>query len=162
MANKLPDIDKLYIKATEAVDTVAAAEIYHEMAEAFPSDSRAWHGLAEIYFLKIGDIEKAEDYFKKAIDTGNASSKTMLLYSDLLLQLHRFAEMNAMVNKAMEIPGVSKSAGFFKAGLLKESQGNYDEAIDLFQQSILSSFSSSEIELAENAILRCQVKKKYA
>jgi Tfp pilus assembly protein PilF len=165
MDNKFPDNDRYYIKAMDdhdAGDIALSAELFGEMIEKFPEDSRAWQGLAEIYFLKIGDIVKAEEYFIKAIESGNASARTYLLYSDLLLQLNRFAEMNAMVNKAMAIPGVSQSAGFFKSGLLKESQGNYDESIELYRKTILSSFLSDEIDLAEKAMLRCQIKKKYA
>ncbi len=165
MAGKLPDIELLYLKAIEhesANDTGSAAGAFGDMAEKYPEDSRGWLGLANIYYNKLGDLEKAEEYYKKAVGLPGASAAAFLSYSDLLLHLNRFAEMNAMVNKAMEITGVSKSTGSYKVGLLKESQGNFDDAIDAYRKAILASFSGDEIDLAEKSILRCQVKKKYS
>jgi len=165
MDNKLQDIELLFIAANDAFsqgDVASAASRFSEITEKYPADSRGWSGMAEIYFTKIGDIQKSEAFFKKAIETTNTSAKTYLLFSDLLLQLNRFAEMNAIVNQAMEIEGVSKSAGHIKSGLLKESQGKYDEAIEDYRASILASFDADEINMSEKAILRCQIKKKYS
>ena len=150
------------MNAVRMNDIPLSADIFGEMTEKYPEDGRAWLGLAEIYYHNIGDLETAEAYYKSAIDASPPSARAFLSYCDLLLQLNRFVEMNAMVNKAMAIDGVYKSTGFYKSGLLKESQGHYDEAVEFFRNALLSSFSSEEIEMAEKSILRCQVKKKYS
>jgi len=162
---KLSEIEQEYIRAVESEkhgEYMRAVDLYSGMTERFPGDSRGWTGLANIYFSKIGDLGRSEEFFTKAIDTGNAGPETYFLYSELLMKQGRFPEMNAVVNQAMQITGVNKSTGFYKTGLLKESQGNYEDAIDFYRKSILDSFSAQEIGDAEQSIDRCRVKMKYS
>jgi tetratricopeptide (TPR) repeat protein len=162
---KLSEIEQEYIRAVESEkqgDYTRAVDLYSGMTEKFPGDSRGWTGLANIYFSRIGDAGRSEEFFTRAIDTGNAGPETYFLYSDLLMRQGRFPEMNAVVNQAMQITGVRKSTGYYKTGLLKESQGNYADAMEFYKKAILESFSSDEIGQAEQSIDRCRVKMKYS
>jgi tetratricopeptide (TPR) repeat protein len=164
ITNRFTEADKLFGNALRLLasgDVAAAAELLASVTEKFPSHGKSWNELGNIFQYELHDPDSAEECYKKAMEVTPGLPEAYLGYADVLFSKQRFAEVNAMLNKVMEIPGVRKDIALYKAGLLQESQGRYDEAIETFRDAIMVSFSDEEIILCEKAINRCNTKKKY-
>lgn len=119
----------------------------------------AWMGHIKSNYFK--DDAGAEKLFTSAIEKDASYAETYLFYADLLFRHERFAEFNAVINKASAISGVSKDKVNHLSGLLQEAQGKLDEAVAYYKKAILSGFDNDLIAVYERAIDRCAVKKKY-
>jgi tetratricopeptide (TPR) repeat protein len=119
----------------------------------------AWMGHIKAHYFK--DDSGAEKLYTTAIEKDAAFAETYLFYADLLLRHERFAEMNAVINKAAAISGVSKDKIHHLSGLLNEAQSKLDDAVACYKKAILSGFDNDLIGVYEKAIDRCLVKKKY-
>lgn len=139
-------------------------EAFELFEKAYHEDSStaivpAWMGHIKAGYFK--DDAGAETLFNEAIERNAAYAETYLFYADLLFRHERFAELNAVINKASAISGVSKDKVNHLSGLMHEAQGKLDEAISYYKKAILSGFDNELIALYERAIERCIVKKKY-
>ena len=163
--NRFTEADRLYVNAMHLLssgDPAAAAVILNEITSRFDNYGRAWCELANVLQYHLGDAEGATTCYRKAMEVTPGYAPAYLGYADALFSLERFAEVNAILNQAMEIPGVRKDIALLKSAMLMESQSRFDEAIDAYRDAILVSFADSEITRCEQGISRCQVKKKYS
>lgn len=119
----------------------------------------AWMGHIKANYFK--DDAGAEKLFNAAIEKDAAYADTYLFFADLLFRHERFAELNAVINKASAISGISKDKVNHFSGLMNEAQGKLDEAISFYKKAILTGFDNDLIAVYEKAIDRCLVKKKY-
>lgn len=157
--------DKLFESARQQLasgDVEAAVRTLEEVTTRFPSFAEAWYELGNILLHHLRDAENAIDYFKKSIETNPKIAEAYLGYAEALFILERFAEVNAILNQAMEVKGVKKDQAHFRLALLFESQGRFDEAIDKYREAILTSFSQENINRCEEGINRSVLKKKYS
>lgn len=119
----------------------------------------AWMGHIKSTYFK--DDAGAEKLFTSAIEKDAAYAETYLFYADLLFRHERFAELNAVINKAAAISGVSKDKVNHLSGLMHEAQGKLDDAVLFYKKAILAAFDNELLAVYEKAIERCLVKKKY-
>jgi tetratricopeptide (TPR) repeat protein len=162
--SRFSEADKLYSNAMQMAasgDPAGAAMLLEEITGRFDNYGKAWCELGNLLFIHLGDLEGAVSCFKKAIEVAPAYASSYLGYADVLFAQEKFAEVNAIVNQAMEIQGVRKDIALYKSALLMESQGRFDEAIASYKEAILVSFSEEEIARCEKGINRCNIKKKY-
>lgn len=145
----------------DAGEIAAAAKILVQITERFEDYGKAWSALGKIMFKYLEDPDGAEACFKKAIEVSPVYSPAYLAYADALFMLEKFAEMNAILNQAGTIQGVSKDLVLKKSAMLMESQGRYDEAISNYKKAVLASFSDEEILNCEQGINRCIAKQRY-
>jgi len=73
-----------------------------------------------------------------------------------------YAELNAVLNQLIDIKTIRRDLALQKTGLLLESQQRFDEAIATYRDALLNCYSIEGINEIENAIQRCNIKKKYA
>jgi tetratricopeptide (TPR) repeat protein len=119
----------------------------------------AWMGHIKSSYFR-SDAE-AEELFKASMDKDATLADTYLFYAELLFRHERFAEMNAVINKASVISGVARDKVNHLHGLLSEAQGRFDEAISFYKKAILTCFDNTLLSVYESAINRCMVKQKY-
>jgi Tfp pilus assembly protein PilF len=115
--------------------------------------------LGHLLFRYVRDFVNAEEAFRKAMRQAPTHEELYIDYAECLLQLERFTETVAVLNKAMEVPGIEKDKIFRLFGLFNERQEKWDEAIDYFSKAVLYSFSNENILQYEADIDRC-IKKK--
>jgi len=162
--NKFSEADKLYSSAMQLLatgDPSGAATMLEEITNRYESYGKAWCELGNLLQYHLNDLEGAAVCYRKAMEVSPSHASSYLGYADVLFAQGKFAEVNAIVNQAIEIPGVRKDLAMYKSALLMESQGRYDEAISAYKETILVSFSEEEIIKCEKGISRCQIKKKY-
>jgi len=162
--SRFSEADKLYSNAMHllaAGDPAGAASLLEEITNRFENYGKAWCELGNLLQHELNDLEGATVCYRKAMEVSPAYAPSYLGYSEVLFAQEKFAEVNAILNQAMEIQGVRKDLALYKSALLMESQGRYDEAMATYKEAILVSFSESEISRCEKGINRCVVKKKY-
>lgn len=115
--------------------------------------------LGHLLFHYYRDFVSAEEAFRKAMRQSPNHDETYLDYASLLLQLERFTETVAVLNKAMEVPGIEKDKAYRIFGMLSERQEKWDEAIDYFSKALIFTFSLASIKLYEEDIQRALKKK---
>lgn len=165
VSQRFSPADKLYDTARQQLasgEVEAAVRTLEEATGRFPTFAKAWSELANILLHHLHDAENAIDYFKKSIETDPKIAEAYLGYAEALFALERYAEVNAILNQAMEVKGVKKDQAHYRLALLLESQGRFDEAIDKYREAILATFSQENINRSEEGINRCVLKKKYS
>jgi tetratricopeptide (TPR) repeat protein len=161
---KLQEKDRLYAEAVRKSDTgdyAAAVEALSALTARYPDHAKGWAALGDLFQYRFGEINAAEACYQKALEADPKLGPAYTAYADVLLGQQRYAEANAMVNKALGIAGPGLDQALYKSGLFRESQSRFDEAIDAYKKAILASFSDETIIACEKAIHRCEVKKKY-
>jgi tetratricopeptide (TPR) repeat protein len=161
---KLSEKDRLYAEAmrkSETADFASAVEALSAVTTRFPDHAKAWASLGDLMQYRFGDLDTAESCYQTAIEKDPALTSAYTSYADVLMSRQRFAEANAMVNKALGLSGTGLDQALYKSGLFRESQSRFDEAVEAYRKAILVSFSDDTIMACEKGINRCEVKKKY-
>jgi tetratricopeptide (TPR) repeat protein len=161
---KLQEYDRFFADAArkeEQGDYAGAVEVLSALTSRYPDHAKAWAALGDLMQYKFSDTAAAETCYQKALEIDPRLAKAYTAYADVLLGLQRYAEANAMVNKALGLSGPGLDQALYKSGLFRESQARFDEAVDAYKKAILATFSDETIIACEKAIHRCEVKKKY-
>lgn len=146
--------------------TYVAADYYEEALRRDPKDVRNNNALG-LWFLRRGKFEKAEPYFRKAIQTltqRNANPYDGEAYYNLGWSL-KFQGKNdeafdafykAVWNDAWQ------HAGYLNLARIGVSNKNYEEALDLVQKSLIRNYHSHTARHAKVFILRKLNRNKEA
>ncbi len=162
--SRFSEADKLYSNVKHLLsvgDIAGAATLLEEITGRFENYGKAWAEMGSLLHHELNDLEGAINCFRKAMEVTPSYAPSYLGYADVLFAQEKFAEVNAILNQAMEIQGVRKDIALYKSALLMESQGRFDEAIASYKDAILVSFAEEEIVRCEKGINRCTIKKKY-
>jgi tetratricopeptide (TPR) repeat protein len=157
------DAEKLFFEAVqqlEAGQVGEATERLLQLADRFPGYGPGPAMLGDIFSNRFRDFAKAEGYFKQAMEAGD-TARAYTGYALLLILTERFAEANACLNKAANLPDGEKDEVHRLFGMLHEAQVQLDEAVASYKKAILATFSDSLLDACEKAIARCEAKKKY-
>ena len=138
-----------------------ATDMLMQLAGKFPGFAPGQSALGDVFSKHFNDFEKAEQYYKHAVEANGTSSGSYTGYAMLLIMTERYAEANAYLNKAANIQGIKKDTIHQLFGMLHEAQVQLDEAIDSYKRAILSTFTDFLLSSCEKAIARCEAKKKY-
>ena len=81
-------------------------------------------------------------------------------YCYLLSSLRKFEELEKVLQHAIRVSGISYATIYNEYGLLRELQGDLDDAIHYFKLHIKNSFDSKSIETPAEWIKRCERKSQ--
>ena len=109
-----------------------------------------------------GNFIRAEDHYKLAIKFAPEYPAAYYNYCYCLSALRKYDELEAILELAIKVPGVSYATVYNEYGLLREIQGKLDDAIHYFKLHIKNSFDAKSIETASDSIKRCERKKQLA
>jgi Tfp pilus assembly protein PilF len=161
----ITDADLLFIRGKMLLDTGdpgQAAKVFSELVNTPESQAKAWAVLGDIFQYRLLENEKAAVCYNKAMELDPQFAAAYLGYAGLLFATGRFAEANAMLNQAMDIPGAPADQLFFRMAMLKESQGRYDEAAADYRKSLLATFENKTIQACKEGMERCRIKTDYS
>lgn len=164
VSQRFKESDQLLARADALLlegDPKGAAVVLEELVGKFPAEGSAWCRLGSIVMNHLNDAGGAVEFFRKCLEVSPAYGPAFLAYADALFALEKYAEVNAVLNQALAVKGVQKDGAYFRIGMLMESQGRYDEAVNAYKQSILVSFSNAEMLKCEQGMERCRIKRKY-
>src|SRR4030095_8493502 len=108
---RFSEADRLYTNAMHLLSTgdpAGAAAILDEITSRFDTYGKAWCELGNLLQYQLSDLDGAAICYRKAMEVSPSYAPAYLGYADLLFTLEKFAEVNAILNQAMEIAGVRK------------------------------------------------------
>jgi superkiller protein 3 len=112
-----------------------------------------------LFYKYYVDYTNAEDSFKKALRTAPDYPELYLNYGEFLIQLERYNEAIAVLNKGMEVPCIDKYKAHRLFGMLYERQKEWDEAIASYTKSIQYTFLLDEMEQSKYDLNRIAQKR---
>lgn len=124
-----------------------------------PNFGKAYNHLGYLYEVKFKEYEKGETLYKLCLEKSPMYPAVYYNYSILLSTLGKWDNLKELLDKAINIPGVTKSTIWNEYAIMFEQQGKLDEAIEHFRKAALSTLDQKVLERAKASIDRCKAKK---
>ena len=137
----------------------AAKTLEDILAEA-PDFGKAHNHLGWLYETKFKNLQRAEDHYKHAVKFSPDYTAAYYNYCYLLSSLRKYDELEALLEKAVAVPGINYATIYNEYGLMREMQNKLDDAIHYYRLHIQNSFDGKGIETAAESIKRCERKKQ--
>lgn len=123
-----------------------------------PFFGKAYNHMGWMYETKLKDYVKAEECYKKALDTDPNYTATYTNYSILLSTLNKYDELRLLLEKAITIPGVDRANVFNEYGIMYEQMGQYEQAIEHYRKCGEMTLNKDTLSRAMDSIDRCRTK----
>jgi Tfp pilus assembly protein PilF len=137
-----------------------AAKTLEEILAEAPDFGKAHNHLGWLYETKFKNLKRAEEHYRLALKFAPDYTAAYYNYCYLLSSLRKFDELEKLLNEAIKVSGISYATIYNEYGLMREMQGQLDDAIHYFKLHIQNSFDSKSIETASESIRRCERKKQ--
>ncbi len=128
------------------------------IAEA-PEYGKAYNHLAWLYDTKYHNLPKAAEYYKMCLLYEPEYTPVYLNYASVLSNMNRWKDLEDLLAKALEVPGVDKASIYNEYGIMYELRGNYNEAIKKYKEAIRYTLTNANLDIYESSVKRCEKKK---
>ncbi|MDX1904279.1 MAG: tetratricopeptide repeat protein [Thermonemataceae bacterium] len=156
------DLDNLFFKADQLIKDNLIGDAHNTLMQIIQRDAsygRAYNHLGWLYETKYKDLKKAEEYYQKALEASPEYTPIYLNYSICLSTMGKYAELEAFLDKAINVAGVNKSQLYNEYAIMYEMQGNFEKAIEFYQKAVNHSLNNSDIGIYQESIDRCSRKR---
>lgn len=123
-----------------------------------PRFGKAYNHLGWVYETKFKNMERAEEYYKAAMQYAPNYNAAYLNYSYFLSNMQRFDELKAHLDKVSQFPGIAKDTIANEYAIMYEMQGKLQEAIDYYQKAAMVTLDGAKLDKYKENIERCQKK----
>lgn len=135
-----------------------AVEKLSQILRRNPRFGKAYNHLGWVYETKYKNMQRAEEYYKAAMQYAPNYNAAYLNYSYFLSNLGRFDELKAHLDKLSQIPGIAKDTIANEYAIMYEMQGNLQEAIDHYQKAAIVTLDITKLDKYKESIERCRRK----
>jgi tetratricopeptide (TPR) repeat protein len=123
-----------------------------------PLYGKAYNHLGWLYETKLKDYRKAEEFYKKALDTDPDYHPVYTNYSILLSTLGKYDELKLLLDRALTVPGIDKANVFNEYGIMYEQMKDFNKAITFYKQCAEMTLSKDTLNRAMESMERCKLK----
>ncbi|GAB4251759.1 MAG: hypothetical protein Kow0079_05990 [Vicingaceae bacterium] len=123
-----------------------------------PTFGKAHNHLGWLYETKYQDYPKAEEHYKKALELTPNYFSVYYNYAILLSTLNRYDDLNKLLDKALQVPGINKATIYNEYGIMFEQLEEYDLAIKNYQNAAKLTLDNAALDRYMNSIERCKKK----
>jgi len=123
-----------------------------------PEYGKAYNHLGWLYETKYYDYKRAEACYKKCLELEPEYTPVYMNLAVVLSGMRKWNELEALLTKALETPGVDQAAAQNEFGIMHEMKGEYDKAIASYKNAIRASLKNAKIDAYRDAIDRCRTK----
>jgi Tfp pilus assembly protein PilF len=156
------DLEEKFLTADKLISEnklSEAARLLEEILEEAPDYGKAHNHMGWLFETKFKNLLRAEEHYRLAIKFSPEYTAAYYNYSYLLSALRKYDELEKLLATAIKVSGINYATVYNEYGLLREAQGNLDDAIHYYKLHIKNSFDSKAIETAAESIKRCERKK---
>lgn len=156
------ELDKLFFQADEDIKNGKIIDAFDTLSYIIEQDTeygKAYNHLGWIYETKYKDYPKAEECYRLAIKYSPEYNAVYLNYAIVLSTLKKFPELEDLLSKALEVPGINESKIWNEYGIMYELQGEYENAITAYKKAIQISLINEDITRYQHSIKRCRDKQ---
>ena len=82
-------------------------------------------------------------------------------YAILLSTLNKWDTLKELLDKASNIPGITKATLYNEYAIMYEQQGKLDEAIENYKLAGMNTLDKAVLDRAKTSIERCKSKKDF-
>jgi tetratricopeptide (TPR) repeat protein len=161
-ANKHLEFDDMLFEADELIRSnkiADAVNLLEGIIAEVPDYGKAYNHLGWIYETKLKDINAAESMYKQCLAYHPEYPPVYLNLSIVLSSLGKYDEVETLLNKALNVAGVEKSAIYNEFGILNELRQDYNAAIEKYKEAIRFSLSDVNVDTYSKSINRCRTKR---
>lgn len=126
-----------------------------------PNFGKAYNHLGYLYEAKFKEFEKGETLYKLCLEKSPMYPPVYYNYAVLLSTLGKYAELEELLDTAINIPGITKSTIYNEYAIMFEQQGKLDKAIEFYKKCGMDTLDKSLLERAQASIDRCKMKKEF-
>lgn len=128
------------------------------ITQEMPNFGKAYNHIGWIYETKYKDYPNAEKNYKLSIEYSPDYAAAYYNYAVVLSTLQKWDELTALLNRALNVPGINKATIQNEFAIMYEAQGNFKEAIEAYKKYVLNTFDSKQLDNAKDSIERCKKK----
>ena len=136
-----------------------AENTLEEMIKIDPNFGKTYNHLGYLYEVKFKEFEKGETLYKLCLEKSPMYPAIYYNYAVLLSTLRKWDELKALLDQAINIPGVTKATIYNEYAIMYEQQGKLDEAIENYRNAGLNTLDQATLDRAKTSITRCKSKK---
>jgi tetratricopeptide (TPR) repeat protein len=154
--------DYRYVYADDLIKinrTEDALVVLDELLKEFPGHAMSLNTMGWIYETRLSDLQRAEEFYKKALELQPDNPALYYNMAILLSALERYSELDTLLRKAINVQGIVKSSIENEWGIMFEMLGEYEEAIRHYQNAIRQTTDSKNMQAYQDAIERCREKQ---
>lgn len=137
-----------------------ATNTLEKIIDTDPNFGKAYNHLGYLYEVKFKEFEKGETLYKLCLEKSPLYPAVYYNYAILLSTLGKFDDLKELLDKAINIPGITRSTIYNEYAIMYEQQGKLDEAIDHYKKAALETLDKAVLERAKGSIERCKMKKE--
>jgi Tfp pilus assembly protein PilF len=157
------DIEEKFLQADQLISESKlseAAKMLENILEEAPDFGKAHNHMGWLYETKFKNLTRAEEHYRLALKFSPDYTAAYYNYCYLLSSLRKFDELEKLLERAIGVSGVSYATLYNEYGLMREMQGELEDAIHYFKLHIKNSFDGKSIDSAADSIKRCERKKE--
>ncbi|MFN3315403.1 MAG: tetratricopeptide repeat protein [Raineya sp.] len=156
------ELDNLFFEADNLIKDNLIGDALNKLmiiVQKNPNYGRAYNHLGWLYETKYKDLNKAEEYYQKALEKSPEYIPIYLNYAICLSTMGKYKELKDFLDKAMQVAGVNKSQLNNEYGIMYEMEGDLEKAISHYQMAINQSLNTNDIAIYQESINRCAKKR---
>src|SRR5438045_3865424 len=119
--------DQRYADAMQTLEAILAES---------PGYGKAYNHLGWLYETKYRDLKKAEEYYRKCLDIEPEYAPVYMNLAVVLSGMEKWKELDELLSKALDTPGVDRAAVYNEYGIMHEMQADYEKAITNYKNAI--------------------------
>ena len=154
-------MESMFQEADRLISEKAIGEAFNMLTSIIteePTFGKAYNHLGWIYDTQYKDSASAERNYKMAIQYMPNYFASYYNYAMVLSGLQRWDDLTALLNKAMEMPGINKGTIYNEFGIMYEAQRKYKEAIEAYKNYAAATYNNQQLNTAIESIERCKKK----
>lgn len=152
------ELDNLFFEADNLIKDNLIGDAHDKLISIIqknPRYGRAYNHLDWLFETKYKDLNKAEEYYQKALENSPEYIPIYLSYAICLSTMNKYDKLKSFLEVAMQVSGVNKSQLNNEYGIMYEMQGNFEKAISYYQAAINQSLNNNDINIYQESIERC-------
>ncbi|MCU0437572.1 MAG: hypothetical protein MUC49_06625 [Raineya sp.] len=156
------DLDNMFFEADNLIKDNKIGDAYQtllKIVDIDPTYGRAYNHLGWLFETKYKNLDKAEDYYKKALQHSPEYLPIYLNYSICLSTMAKYDELKMFLDKAINVSGVNKASIYNEYGIMYEMQSDFQTAIEYYQKAVNHSLNNNDINIYQESIDRCARKR---
>lgn len=164
--NLIPDraeveAEELFFQADKLLNEGVIKEAVEKLTHLLkrnPRFGKAYNHLGWVYETKYKNAERAEEYYKAAMEYAPHYNASFLNYTYFLSNLGRVDDLKEHLDKISSISGIAKDMIYNEYGILYEMQGNPQAAMEYYQKAAIVTLDSLKLDKYKEAADRCRKK----
>lgn len=157
------DIEEKFLKADQLIADnrlSEAAKMLEDILSEAPDFGKAHNHLGWLFETKFKNYQRAEEHYRLALKFSPDYTAAYYNYCYLLSSMRKYDELERLLEKAVGVSGINYATIYNEYGLMREMQGELDDAIHYFKLHIKNSFDVKSIDTAAESIRRCEKKQQ--